>query len=298
MMMIYFNRNMKFIFGGRELWENIKYGLQVVPKAFTGFVTKFFDKYMLNSMLSLSVVGVYNIGQTIGNAMFFLIGKVWAAFQPVYYGEVFQKGDQASSYVGRLFTKFAYIALTLVLLLILFAQELIYILAPSSYYPAINVIIILAIGVSTQIFGMYSSVQYAYSKKAYWIFPITVIGTLVNVVTNIILIPKFGLLGAAIATAVFYFFINGLLAFIGQKVYKIGYEWKIIISLYSIVILSTGLILYARFAQSGNIWLYFVKLGAISSFIYAGIKAKIITKHSVRKIRDSLIGFLPTKGAA
>ena len=71
------------------------------------------------------------------------------------------------------------------LLLILFAQEIVYIIAPVPYYEAIDIIIIVSGGVATQVFGIYVGVQYAYSKKAYWIFPVTVVGTLANVAANI-----------------------------------------------------------------------------------------------------------------
>src|SRR4030067_498097 len=98
---------LKIIFKARILFENIKYGLQIIPKSFTSFINRFFDKYMLNNMLSLSAVGVFNIGQTIGNAMFFLMNTVWSSFQPVLYREVFDKGKDGSVCVGRLFPHFS-----------------------------------------------------------------------------------------------------------------------------------------------------------------------------------------------
>ncbi|MCP4652332.1 MAG: oligosaccharide flippase family protein [Candidatus Omnitrophica bacterium] len=297
-MMVHFNRKLKCSFSAKILWDNMKYGLQVVPKAFTGFVTKFFDKYMLNNMLSLSIVGIYNIGQIVSNGIFFLMSKVWAAFQPVYYSEVFKKGNQACEYVGSLFTKFAYISLAPVLFVILFAQEIVYLLAPVSYHAAIDIIIVLSAAVSMQIFGMYCGVQYAYSKKAYWIFPITIVGTLVNVVANIILIPRIGLLGAVIASVIFYFFVNVLLALVGQRVYRIRYEWKSIIALYVVIILSTISVLYLKHIRFNSIGFYLVKMGFIVSFFYVGIKSGVMNKQSIMKVKGVLFSFLPKGKAA
>ena len=273
------------------MFENIKYGLQIVPKSFTGFINRFFDKYMLNNMLSLSAVGVYNIGQTVGNAMFFLMAAVWSSFQPVYYREIFDKGKDGSVSAGRIFTIFAYIALTPVLLLILFAQEIIHIIAPVPYYEAIDIIIIVSGGVATQVFGMYVGVQYAYSKKAYWIFPVTVVGTLANVAANIFLIPKFGLIGAGFSTAISTSVINAILTFIGQKLYRIQYDWKIIISLYAIILGAMTSVFYLRFIEFNNIYLYLIKLTFIVLFIFAGIKAKLITRQSIEKVQSALFNF-------
>src|SRR3972149_9345804 len=296
-MMLHFNRNLRFVFNGIILWDNIKYGLQVVPKSFTGFINRFFDKYMLNNMLSLSAVGVYNIGQTIGNALFYLMSTVWSSFQPVYYGEVFEKGHEGSVSVGRLFTVFSYITLFPVLLLILFAQELVYIIAPPSYYEAIDIIIIVSGGVATQVFGMYVGVQYAYSKKAYWIFPVTVVGTVVNVAANILLIPVFGLIGAGVATMLSTTVTNVILTFIGQKLYRIQYEWKTIASLYALIISSVISVFYFRHIEFNGIYLYVMKLAFIAAFVYTGIKVQLITRDSIRKVSKSLFNYPKVKEA-
>ena len=296
-MMLHFNRNLRFALNSRILWDNIKYGLQVMPKSFSGFINRFFDKYMLNNMLSLSAVGVYNIGQTIGNALFFLMSTVWSSFQPVYYGEVFEKGRDGSVSVGRLFTMFAYITLMPVLLLILFAQELVYIIAPPSYYDAIDIIIIISGGVATQTFGMYVGVQYAYSKKAYWIFPATVVGTLANVAANIFLIPRFGLIGAGFSTVISTGIVNGILTFMGQKLYRIQYEWRIITKLYAIITSAIVLVLYFRVIEFNGVLAYLFKLTFIALFIFAGIKAKLITRQSIEKVQSALFNFPKRKEA-
>ena len=279
-----FNKNSKLNFSSKMLFENIKYGLQILFKSSSGLVNKFFDKYMLNNIVSLSAVGVYNIGQTTGNMISILMGTVWSSFQPVYYREVFDKGKDGSASVGRIFTIFAYISLIPVLLAILFAQEIIYIIAPASYYGAIDVIIIILGGVATQIFGMYISVQYAYAKKVYWLFPVAVIGTIANVIANIVLIPKFGLMGAGFSTVISTCLINGILTFIGQKLYRIKYEWKTIIALLINVIFAMVVILYLRAIEYGSIRIYFIKLAFIVSFVLIGVKARIITKQSIAMV--------------
>lgn len=296
-MMLHFNRNLRFALNSRILWDNIKYGLQVVPKSFSGFINRFFDKYMLNNILSLSAVGVYNIGQTVGNTMFFLMSTVWSSFQPVCYREVFDKGAESSASVGRLFTIFAYISLFPVLLLILFAQELVYIIAPPSYYEAIDIIIIISGGVATQVFGMYVGVQYAYSKKAYWIFPVTVIGTFANVMANIILIPKLGLIGAGLSTVISTCIVNSILTFIGQKLYRIHYEWRTIAVLYAIIMFAIISVLYLRTIEFNGIYLYLIKLAFVAAFVYTGMKVRLITRDSIGKVSKSLFNYSKVKEA-
>ncbi|MBI5402009.1 MAG: oligosaccharide flippase family protein [Ignavibacteriae bacterium] len=286
-----FNKNHKLNFSSKILFENIKYGLQIMPKSLSGFIDKFFDKYMLNNMVSLSAVGVYNIGQTVGNTMFFLMSTVWSSFQPVYYKEIFDKGKDGSVSAGRIFTIFAYIALMPVLLIILFAQEIIHIIAPAPYHDAVDIIIIISGGVATQTFGMYVGVQYAYTKKAYWIFPVAVVGTISNVAANIVLIPRFGLIGAGFSTVISTCIVNGILTFMGQKLYRIQYEWRIITKLYAIITSAIVLILYLRVIEFNGVSAYLFKLTFIAFFIFAGIKAKLITRQSIEKVQSALFNF-------
>jgi O-antigen/teichoic acid export membrane protein len=280
----HFNRSLRPSFNGRMLLENIKYGLQLVPKTFTSFINRFFDKYMLSKMLSLSVVGVYNIGQTVGNTVFFLMSTSWRAFQPVVFREAFDKGEEGSAAIGRLFTIFSYLTLTPVLLLVLFAQEVIYVFAPPAYYRAIDVIIIILAGITTQVFGEFVSVQYAYSKKPFFVFPITVLGTIVNVVANIILIPRMGLIGAALSMVLSYFTINGLLALVGQRLYRIGYQLKEASSLFLTIAVAIVAVIFLRTAGFSFILVYTVKLLILILFIFNGISARVFTGDALGKI--------------
>jgi len=290
---VHFNWKVQISFSRNILIENIKYGLQVMPKTFTGFINKFFDKYMLNAMVSSSTVGIYNIGQRLSNIFFVLMAGVWQAFQPAYYKVVFEEEEGASATVGRIFSIFAYITLFPIILGVLFAQEIVHAICPSSYHGAVDIVIVLAAGVTTQTFGMYTSIQYAYSKRPFWIFPVTVIGTVINVILNICLIPKYGLIGAGLATTGCTAGVNIILTYIGQKLYRIKYEWKTIASLFINVIIAIAVIVYLRATDISNVFLYTVKLGLLFVYIGIGIKMKIITPHSIQMAVNSLFRISP-----
>ncbi|MBI4843576.1 MAG: oligosaccharide flippase family protein [Nitrospirae bacterium] len=283
-MSFHFNRHAGAGFSRKMLVENIKYGLQIMPKSFTGFINRFFDKYMLNAMLSMSVVGVYSIGQTITNAIDLLMSNVGMAFRPVIYREVFDKGDEASSDIGRLFSVFSFMVLLPLLLVILFAEEVIYILAPPSYYGAVNIIVILAAGLATQTFGKSVGVQYEYSKKPFLIFPVTAASAIINVILNIFLIPRYGLAGAGFSAMASLSAMNFAFAYIGQKLYRIRYEWKPVISMYALIITAMLTVLYFRETGHGRLYFYTAKFSYIALFLLVGMRAKILTRGSVAKV--------------
>ncbi|MBN2057342.1 MAG: polysaccharide biosynthesis protein [Candidatus Saganbacteria bacterium] len=279
-----FNVKYAFSFDRKVLFENISYGLQLVPKSFTGIINKYFDKYMLNSMLSLSAVGVYNIGQNIGLMLFNLVAAAWNSFQPVFYKEAFDRGPAASQAIGRLFTLFSYLTLSPIMLVVLFSREIIFIMAPPSYYGAVPVIIIVACAFASNIFGAFIGLQYAYSKKAYLIFPITIVGTIINVAANILLIPKLGIMGAAFATLITYIGMNGILVLVGQRLYKVAYEWKFLSPMYLSVLASAFLLLYLHDFAPNNYLLYAVKVMLGLTFLFVGYKSNIMTKEKISRV--------------
>ena len=287
-MCIHFNRHVKLLFNKKILLENIKYGIQVIPKSFTGFINNIFDKFMLNAMLSIATVGVYGIGQKIANMLTVFIDIVYTSFHPLLYRQVFDRENEASRNLGRIFTIFSYIALIPVILAILFVHELFSILFPPSYDGAIDIIVILAAGVSIQIFGVYSSVQYAYTKRHFWIFPITVVGTVCNVGLNILLIPRYGLIGAGIATLISTFVLNIIFGYVGQKLYRIQYEWKTIIAMLININIAMIVILYLKKMGITDISLYLTKTVFLMVFVLIGIKSKIITRHSIGKVCNAI----------
>lgn len=267
------------------LLDNMLFGLQLVPKVLTGFVNRFFDKYLLNNLLSLSAVGIYNIGQNIGQIIFNLMAAIWNAFQPVFYKEVFDKGDAAAKPVGRLFTVFLYLTMIPVALTVIFVREIVMIMAPPSYYAAIPVISLIACAYASNIFGIFVGLQYAYTKKAYLIFPITVLGTLANVAANLVLIPRFGLIGGALSFLVSYLLLNLTMAVIGQRLYKVAYEWGNIIPLYALVYGAAASILYLQKIDYPFLLLVPIKLALFAVFLFIGYQAGIIRRHRLAMLQ-------------
>lgn len=73
---------------------------------------------------------------------------------------------------------------------------------------------------------------------------ISVIGVLINIVLNLILIPRYQALGAALATVVTQFFILFLQIILAKKLFHLKWDWKLILQ---ICFFSGGLILLGLF---------------------------------------------------
>jgi O-antigen/teichoic acid export membrane protein len=135
---------------------------------------------------------------------------------------------------------------------------------------------------------MYTSIQFAYSKKPFWIFLVTVVGTLINVLANMYMIPRYGLMGAGLATVASVSGVNLILTYIGQKLFRIRYEWKTIIPLFGTILAAVLVILGLGRTEIGRFYMYAIKSAIILGFISIGIMSKIISPHSLQTVFHSL----------
>jgi len=268
----------------RDLMENMKYGMQIVPKSFTGTLNRFFDKYLLRSVLSLTVVGVYAIGQQLAGTVNYLISTIWMAFQPEAYREVFDRGEEASASVGRLLTVFATVSLGIVLLVALFAQELVQLVAPESYYAAIDVLVILCGAAGVQVFGVSAGLPFAYSKRPAWITAASFLAAVASVSLNLLLIPRFGANGAALAAVIAQALSVSMIVWVGRRHYYIAFEWRTIVAMYAVLVTAITSVLYMR--SVGVAWpiSYLVKGTLLMGFMAIGARAGILTKQTMARL--------------
>ncbi len=248
---------------GNIAWENVVYGLSITPKSLSSFVNRFFDKYMLNNILSLSVVGIYNVGQSFINALSAGITSVQSAFQPRWFKEVFDDPQEGSQKAGSMFEVFSYISMMVMMLAVVLAKPFITLLLPSSYHGLVVIAPVLMLGLAAQLFGMFVGVQYAFAKKAYLIFPLTVVGTMLNVGANLALIPHWGIAGAAWSGVIGGYGANLLMVFVGQKVYRVAYPWPSLIMMH--------VLLWAAVA-SVLIFDWLISAVVAAAFVLAGFK--------------------------
>jgi O-antigen/teichoic acid export membrane protein len=121
-----------------------------------------------------------------------------------------------------------------------------------SYWEGISVVPILLL--ANLFLGIYynMSVWFKLNKKTYFGTLITVIGLIITVLLNIILIPKMGYMGCAIAFMLSCFSMTALCYILGQRYYPIPYK----IGSATGYIISAGLLIYCVMQiQFNSLWI-------------------------------------------
>lgn len=191
-------------FFSKEAWKFcLPLCLPIVAHNISNLILNHSDQIMIKAIKGDSPTGIYALAYSFGT----VISILWSAFNsswvPFYY-----KYSKEENY-GLLIKKgrnYAELFTVLSIGFVLLTREVYCVFASQDYWNGLNLIPIFAIGFYSMF--MYSfPVNYEfYSKKTKNIAIGTVLSALINIALNYLLIHLVGLLGAAIATAICYFF--------------------------------------------------------------------------------------------
>lgn len=167
------------------------------------------DQVMLGSMLvNKSELGVYSAAAQIAIMWYFVPIAIITSFKPII---LHKKQNQQETYittVKRLYSIIGWVSISFAIFIFLFSDIIINILYGVEFLGASN---ILSISIWAGVFAMLGNVTAIWLvcedlHKYKTIFVLS--GAIVNIVLNVITIPKWGAYGAAIATLVAQFIAN------------------------------------------------------------------------------------------
>lgn len=182
------------------------------PLFLSGFVFLFSgytDKILLGIYTTSEDVGIYSAAFTLANMMLVIYMAFSYNFRPLV-AEFFAARDVSS--IQRIFSSVAkwifIITFPLIIYIVFYSREFIFLIYGESFTKGSPVLIILSIGLAMNgLTGMTGEILVAIKKTRLNLFA-NIIGAVSNIILNIILIPKYGIIGAAIGTSVGIFLLN------------------------------------------------------------------------------------------
>ena len=179
--------------------EMFRLGLPLVPAWLAKSSQELVNRYMLNLLGTVAMVGIYALGQRLADQLRVLLSQPFSDIWGVRLMEVAEHRDRLDEF-NRVFVYFLFLLAGAVLTMALFAPELLMVLSGEAYWGAAAIVPILAlerlVGVVNFHFE-YGIIQ----RKATNLLPIINWGAILfSVGALFVLIPPFGLMGAATAS--------------------------------------------------------------------------------------------------
>lgn len=216
-----------------DLKIGLKYSLPLIPHSLFGWTSSTIDRLLINKLRTTSEVGLYNVGAQFGLLMSVFTSSVNQAYAP-WFLENIEKGDHGKQRIISVSSFLVGVYSFLGLGLALFSPELVMFMTKASFHKAWIAIPLITFG---YVFGgiYYVVCNSLFIKKTYLVPLVTVAGAVATVVLNLVLIPKWGMMGAAVASMASQFITSVVVVYVSMKVEPIKYKWR---KMYFVVLLA------------------------------------------------------------
>ncbi|MBF0216319.1 MAG: polysaccharide biosynthesis protein [Candidatus Omnitrophica bacterium] len=189
------------------------------------FFTRSFDRVFLAKYDSLSSVGVYSVSFLVANLFGALISGLLFAWGPHLFSTY--KEDWAPKQYANIFGFVTVVSVINIAVLGLWGEPLIALLRPDGIYDQIGVLIPwLVAAMALYYLGGYFSPGPDIAKKTHLKFIAFVCGGITNVILNFIMVPRYGCIGAAMASAAASLIAAVCIQVVSNRYYYVPNRWK------------------------------------------------------------------------
>lgn len=216
----------------------LRFGLPTMPAEVTLYALNFVDRIIIIRLLGLTAAGIYALAIKFSNAMQVLSRGFQLAFPPLAYA--IEDDDEARSTYALIVTWFAAFLALAVAGLWLLAPWIVRLLSESpSFYPAADVVGPLAL--AGALYAMYITLVVVLGRTGRTEFnlPATAAAATANIGLNLLLIPIWGLIGAAVALIISYVIVLILMYFFTQRLFSVPWDWRRL----ALVVVTTGAVI-------------------------------------------------------
>lgn len=180
----------------------LTYGLFLVPHNLSAVMLIWFDRVIINQLVSSSAAGVYDVAYKVGMLMNAVVMAMSVSWEPIFFGHLRERRFEKVRNLAHNYSKYIYFS---AIGLILFSREAVIILADKKFHAALDLVPVIVLSyVFLFLFTLYAYFS-LYRKKTALISLISLIACAANIGLNYWLIPKFGYEAAAYTTLASYF---------------------------------------------------------------------------------------------
>jgi len=246
-------KNINFHFSWPVFRAMVKYGFPLIFTTVSALLLSMGDRFIIPRYLSYSELGIYTLGYKMGGIInMFILQSFQLGFLPIAY-KMFEEKD-AKRFFSKVLTYFSVVLIVAALGLSLFSREIIILFSTknSDYWAAFVVVPLISFSFVIKGWQYYFSLGLHYVKRTSYNAYIVIACAAFSLGLNFLLIPEFGIIGAAITINLANAVMALLYFIVSQRFYHINFE---ILRLVKLTI--TGLVLYGLsfFARESQFWI-------------------------------------------
>lgn len=270
-----------------RLKEMLSFGVYLLPASVAFFVFDLSDRFFLNHYRTLTELGLYSIGINIASLIVFFSYALGQAWSPQVLNIYYSNKRTFHQFVPRFFEYYSIFFFSLAVIITIFSSEILRILTTQQFFAASTVVGPLSLAMVFSASNQVTSLGITISRKTKYFASYTILAAILNIGLNFLLIPRYGMVGAAYATTSSYLFLTISYYFVSQKFIRIKLNLSKIIRL---VGLSMMFILISPYTWQFAFWENLVlKTGEVAGFVVLLYLLGVIEKQELGYLKKYLL---------
>lgn len=186
-------------------WHSVlpifKYGIPIAATSLSAWIINQSNKFIMNSIHGFSEVGIVGVAYGLTLPLLMTIFSIITVAAIPRIINMYEEKIDVRPIISRFTGYYIMIALPVIIVISLYATDYVQMLSSNDKFQiAFKLIPYFAFGTFFMALTDYTTLQYHLANKTYIEFIIKLTSGIANVVLNILLIPKMGLVGVGIAT--------------------------------------------------------------------------------------------------
>lgn len=210
-------------FDRERLREMLHYAVPMIAAGLGYWVLNSSNCFFIQKFSSIADVGIYQVGSTVASVVLVITGAFQLAWGP-FALSIYKERDAQKVY-AKVFLSYLLVTCCISMILSLFANEIISFLSNKQYYSANRVVGILAFNYVVTGLTYIAMIGLTIVKKTRPYGEVTVLAVIFNIILNLLLVPRWGKEGAAIATLISQAVVPIYLFCESQKYYPVQYDF-------------------------------------------------------------------------
>jgi O-antigen/teichoic acid export membrane protein len=228
------------------LQEMNRFGLPLVPSAVFLWVTNFSDRFFLLKLADQGEVGLYSLGVRIASAIALLLTAFRMAWPAFAYS--IDEDREAQRTYAFVLTYLVLVTSWVAAALALVSPWLVEWLAAPAFARSADVVGPLAFSVVAYAGYVVVVIGVGRARRTQFNWVVTGAAALVNVALNLILIPPYGMMGAAVATIAAYVTMFVGMTWWAQRIFPVPYQWRRVVTAVAVAV---AVVLVGRLVDGG-----------------------------------------------
>lgn len=200
-----------------------RFGLPTMPAEASLYLLNFVDRLIIVRSLGLAEAGLYSLAVKFAQAVNVFVRGFQLAWPPLAYS--IRDDDEARRAYAVIVTLFVAGCAWIVAGMWLLSRWIVRALADPKFFDSYKPIGLISTAVTLYALYLVLVVILGRTGRTEFNFPAAIGGLAANVALNLVLVPAYGIVGAAVALVASYLVVLGLMYGFTQRLFRVPYEW-------------------------------------------------------------------------